>query len=142
MSLNVTGRLVSILDTVQVNDKFKKREFVVELTETINGTPYINFGKFQLVQTKCDIIDRYSLDNMVTVHFNIKGTSYQDKKDGQTKYITNLDAWKIEPASGGQQPQQPAQQAPAANYASAPVYQAPPVNSAPATSFGDDDLPF
>lgn len=136
MSLQVKGKLVSICDAVQVSEKFKKREFVVEMTEVINGNPYVNYGKFQLVQAKCDVIDRYRIGDEVNVHFNIKGTSYQDKKDGQTKYITNLDAWKVEPA-GGQQSQQ--QQSPPANYAatSAPVYQAPPVSD----NVGDD-LPF
>ncbi len=137
MSLEVTGKLLVKYDTQQVSDKFKKREFVLELAEEINGNIYTNFAKLQLVQNKCDIIDRFSVGDMVKVTFNIKGNSYTDKKDGMVKYITNLDAWRVEPAgaAGTQQaPQQQAQPGNAGNFNSAPVY-----NPSPETI---DDLPF
>ena len=35
MSLEVTGKLVVKYDTQQVNDRFKKREFVIEIAEEI-----------------------------------------------------------------------------------------------------------
>jgi hypothetical protein len=142
MSLEQTGKLVMKGDTQQVSEKFKKREFVIEIAEEINGNVYTNFGKFQLVQNKCDIIDRFGIGAMVKVAFNVKGNSYVDKKDGQTKYITNLDAWRVESmGDGGQQHHQPAQNS-AQQYAStsaAPVYQAPTFNPSPEVI---DDLPF
>src|ERR1700677_2919462 len=98
MSLEVTGKLLAKYDAQQVSEKFKKREFVLELAEEINGNIYTNFAKLQLVQTKTDIIDRFKEGDMVKVSFNIKGNSYVDKKDGMTKYITNLDAWRVEAA--------------------------------------------
>ena len=98
MSLEVTGKLLVKYDAQQVSEKFKKREFVIELAEEINGNIYTNFAKLQLVQNKTDIIDRFKEGDLVKVSFNIKGNSYVDKKDGQTKYITNLDAWRVEAA--------------------------------------------
>jgi hypothetical protein len=98
MSLEVTGKLLVKYDTVQVSEKFKKREFVIEIAEEINGNIYTNYGKFQLVQNKCDIIDRFNTGDTVKVSFNVKGNSYVDKKDGTTKYMTNLDAWRVESA--------------------------------------------
>jgi hypothetical protein len=138
MSLEQRGQIVQISDTIQVSEKFKKREFVIEIAEEINGNVYTNFGKFQLVQNKCDVIDRFNVGDHVTVSFNVKGNSYTDKKDGQTKYITNLDAWRVEGQGQRQQPQQ--QQ----GYASspqrqAPVYTAPQYNPGPEPI---DDLPF
>ncbi len=106
MSLEVTGKLLLKYDTVQVSEKFKKREFVLELAEEINGNIYTNYAKMQLVQTKCDIIDRYNDGDIVKVSFNIKGTRYE--KDGKVNYFSNLDAWRVEPASA-------AQSAPASN---------------------------
>jgi hypothetical protein len=144
MSLEVTGKLLVKYDTQQVNDKFKKREFVVELAEEINGNLYTNFAKLQLVQSKCEIIDRFNVGDLIKVSFNIKGNSYVDKKDGATKYITNLDAWRIEagnaaaPANQAQQQQAPQYGgAPAANggYNNAPAY----TNSSQQAA---DDLPF
>jgi hypothetical protein len=146
MSLEVTGKLLVKYDTLQVSEKFKKREFVMELAEEINGNIYTNFAKLQLVQTKCDIIDRYNNGDFIKVSFNIKGNSYVDKKDGQTKYITNLDAWRVEPAGAAQAA--PAPQAPAPAYNSAPQpanvsggnYNAAPSFSQPSQAI--DDLPF
>ncbi len=142
MSLEVTGKLLVKYDTMQVSEKFKKREFVMELAEEINGNIYTNFAKLQLVQNKCEIIDRFNTGDTIKVSFNIKGNSYVDKRDGQTKYITNLDAWRVEAATAGapaaSAPQAPAYNAPAPNqggYNSAPAY-----NSSSAGTV--DDLPF
>src|ERR1700733_16314338 len=97
MSFEVNGKLLAKYDTQQVSEKFKKREFVLELAEEINGNIYTNFAKMQLVQNKCDIIDRFKEGDMVKVSFNIKGNKWE--RDGKVNYITNLDAWRIESAT-------------------------------------------
>ena len=96
MSLELTGKLLLKYDTMQVSEKFKKREFVLELAEEINGNIYTNYAKMQLVQTKTDIIDRFNVGDMVKVSFNVKGTKYE--KDGKVNYFSNLDAWRVENA--------------------------------------------
>ena len=60
MSLEVTGKLAVKYDTQQVKESFKKREFVLDITEEINGNVYTNFAKFQVVQNKCEILDRFN----------------------------------------------------------------------------------
>ena len=125
-SFNVTGTLIAKSETQQVSDKFKKREFVLMTTDNVNGTEYPNPIKMQAVQAKCDVLDKYAIGSQVSVSFNVKGNSYTDKKDGTTKYIVNLDMWKIEPLAA---PQHQAQQ-------SAPVTN--PNHSQQAI----DDLPF
>lgn len=144
MSLEVTGKLLVKYDAQQVSEKFKKREFVMELAEEINGNIYTNFAKLQLVQTKCDIIDRFNNGDMIKVSFNIKGNSYVDKRDGQTKYITNLDAWRVEAANAaapaGQASQAPAYNAPAGNNNTGNYNSAPAYNSSSSETI--DDLPF
>jgi len=97
MSLEVTGKLLAKYETQQVSEKFKKREFVLELAEEINGNIYTNFAKMQLVQNKCDIIDRFKEGDLVKVSFNIKGNRWE--RDGKVNYITNLDAWRVESAT-------------------------------------------
>lgn len=115
-SFNVTGTLIAKSETQQVSDKFKKREFVLMTVENVNGTEYPNPLKMQAVQAKCDVLDKYAIGSQVSVSFNVKGNSYIDKKDGSTKYIVNLDMWKIEPVAAQQAPQQVApQQAPRVN---------------------------
>ncbi|NDC42663.1 MAG: DUF3127 domain-containing protein [Chitinophagia bacterium] len=97
MSLEITGKLLMKYDTQQVSEKFKKREFVLELAEEINGNIYTNYAKMQLVQNKCEIIDRFNTGDAVKVSFNIKGNKWE--KDGKVNYITSLDAWRIEYAN-------------------------------------------
>jgi hypothetical protein len=131
MSFELTGKLIAKYDTVNVNDKFKKREFVLETTEEIAGNSYTNYAKMQVVQNKCEILDRYNTGDMVKITFNIKGNRWE--KDGKVNYITNLDAWKIESASA----------APAGGntqYASAQ----PAAHAAPYAPSAEpiDDLPF
>ena len=99
MSLEVTGKILHKYDTQQVSERFKKREFVLELAEEINGNVYTNYAKMQLVQNKCELLDRYNEGDTVKVSFNIKGNRWE--RDGKVNYITNLDAWRIEPATGG-----------------------------------------
>lgn len=142
MSLEVTGKLLVKYDTQQVSERFKKREFVMELAEEINGNTYTNYAKMQLVQNKCEIIDRFNEGDQIKVSFNIKGNRWE--KDGRVNFITNLDAWRVEAASAGAS-------APAGNYNAAP---APSYNNAPAPNNGGggnyfnpspenvDDLPF
>jgi hypothetical protein len=99
MSLEVTGKLAVKYDTQQVNERFKKREFVLEISEEINGNVYTNYAKMQLVQNKCEILDRFNEGDSVKVSFNLKGNKWE--KDGKVNYITNLDAWRVESAAMG-----------------------------------------
>jgi single-stranded DNA-binding protein len=148
MSLEVTGKLLVKYDTQQVSDKFKKREFVLELAEEINGNIYTNFAKMQLVQNKCDIIDRFKEGETVRVSFNIKGNKWE--RDGKVNYITNLDAWRMESASSAPDSNNSGQQQ---QQQSAPVYNNNGGNNAGASNFNSagnfnpspesiDDLPF
>ena len=96
MSYELTGKIVSIGETIQVSDKFKKREIVIETTEIVNGNQYIQPIQMQVVQAKCDMLNNYRDGQNVKVQFNVKGNSYISKKDGSTKYNTSLDIWKID----------------------------------------------
>ncbi|RYD53417.1 MAG: DUF3127 domain-containing protein [Sphingobacteriales bacterium] len=96
MSLEIIGKLLVKYDTQVVSDRFKKREFVLEMIdETPNGN-YTNYARMQLVQNKTELLDRFNEGDSVKVSFNIKGSKYE--KNGTTSYFTNLDAWRIEPA--------------------------------------------
>src|ERR1043165_9114830 len=94
MNLEITGKLVEKYDTQVVNDRFRKREFVIEVTEEVNGSAFTNYAKMQLVQNKTDIIDRFNIGDTLKVNFSIKGNRYE--RDGKVSYFSNLDAWRIE----------------------------------------------
>ncbi|MGC8751726.1 DUF3127 domain-containing protein [Hydrotalea sp.] len=96
MSYEITGKLVAKYDIVQRTETFKTREFVIEKSEDIGGRTITNYVKFQCVQDKTSMPDRFSIGETVKVLFNIKGTKWT--KDGKENYITNLDAWRMESA--------------------------------------------
>ncbi len=126
MAFDVTGKLVAKFETVQRTATFKTREFVIETNEDINGRTITNYVKFQSVQDRTSIIDRFNIGDMVKVHFNLKGSRWE--KNGQVNYITNLDAWRIENAG---------MSASAHSAMNEPApFSAPVGDSAP------DDLPF
>lgn len=94
MSFEITGKLITKSDTMQKSATFKTREFVIEKTEDIGGRVITNFIKFQCVQDRTTMLDRFNIGDEVKVSFNIKGTKWV--KDGRENYITNLDAWRME----------------------------------------------
>jgi hypothetical protein len=94
MTYEIAGKLIARFDIVQRNENFKTREFVIEKTEDINGRSFTNYIKFQCVQDKTAMPDRFNIGDEVKVQFNIKGSRWE--KDGRTNYITNLDAWRME----------------------------------------------
>lgn len=130
MSFEITGKLVARLDIVQRTETFKTREFVIEKSEDINGRTITNYIKFQCVQDKTSMPDRFKIGDEVKVSFNIKGTKWV--KDGRENYITNLDAWRMEYVKLGQDA------APDNSQDAGPAY----FNNAPGASDVVDDLPF
>lgn len=91
MALEIQGKLLEKFETMQVTEKFKKREFVLEVDD--NG--YTQYVKFQLNQDKCSLIDQHALNDVIKVSFNLSGRPYT-KKTGEKDYITNIVAWKID----------------------------------------------
>jgi len=100
MSYELSGKLIARYDTVQRSETFKTREFVIEKSDDINGRIITNYVKFQCVQDKTAMPDRFNIGDEVKVSFNIKGTKWS--KDGKENYITNLDAWRMESIKLGQ----------------------------------------
>jgi hypothetical protein len=114
MSFEVTGKLVAKYDTVQRTETFKTREFVIEKNEEFNGRVISNYIKFQCVQDRTSMPDRFNLGDEVKVSFNIKGTKWM--KDGRENYITNLDAWRVEHVKLAQEVSQPSQPSTSSTY--------------------------
>lgn len=98
MSLSISGSILEIMDTQQIKETFRKREFVVEYTE---NPQYPEFIKFELIQDKCSLLDAYKVGDKVTVNFNLKGRKWTDR-EGQVKYFSSLQAWRIEIESAAQ----------------------------------------
>ncbi len=97
MSYELQGKLIEAYDTVEISPTFKKREFVVERSESNIGRTFTDTIKFQLVQDKCQLLDKFKVGDEIKVSFNIKGSRWE--KEGRVSYFNNLDAWRIEKVS-------------------------------------------
>ena len=91
--MDLQGKILEIFETVQINDSFKKREFVVEYADNPN---YPELIKFELTQDRCDLLNDFKVNEEVEVWFNIKGRKWTDPQ-GEDKYFNSLQAWKIQP---------------------------------------------
>jgi len=87
MSNQTKGTVKAIFDTQTFSSGFQKREFVITTAEQ-----YPQDIKFEVVKEKCGDLDRYTVGQSVTVHFNLRGNEYNGK------YYVSLQAWKLEGA--------------------------------------------
>lgn len=126
----ITGTVKVVNDTVQVSEKFSKREFVL----TDASSMYPQDILFQLTQDKCSIIDGIQVNDTVEVSFNLRGREWVSPQ-GEVRYFNTLDAWRVEKM--GQANAMPQGGPSAMNLAPTPS----PIESA-TTAQEDDDLPF
>lgn len=118
----VTGVIRVINPTVQVTEKFAKREFVL----TDNSSTYPQEIIFQMAKDKLDILDVFGEGQEVEVSFGLKGRMWTSPQ-GEEKYFNTLEAWRIEGTV----------------TAPTPVAQAMTMASAPTVaSANEEDLPF
>src|ERR1043166_4428515 len=98
MNYELTGKLIEKYDAVQLTEKFRKREFVVEVFEKRNeNMSFTEYIKFQLTNDRCGLLDFIPVNTEVKVTFNVKGRRYE--KDGKVGYFSTLEAWRIEAAT-------------------------------------------
>ena len=90
--MKVSGILKVKMETQQVSDKFKKREFVLTIDTT---TPYPQNVLFQLTQDKCSLVDNFKVSEEITVYYNLRGREWNSPQ-GETKYFNTIEAWRIE----------------------------------------------
>jgi hypothetical protein len=120
----LTGVIKVVNPTVQVSEKFKKREFVI----TDATSMYPQDIMFQLTQDKVDVLDSFMEGQSVEVSFSLKGREWTSPQ-GEVKYFNTLEAFRIENA-GAQPVKSPTQQA------------AQQVTPQAASVADEDDVPF
>ena len=116
------------MDTQQVTETFRKREFVLEYSDNPMYPQYI---KFELIQDRVQLVDNVEVGDKVDVTFNLRGREWT-APDGAKKYFNTLDCWRIQKIEAGNN-------APAANGQGSGVYD---MAAEAASDEGADDLPF
>ncbi len=127
MAFEVEGKLHRIFPTEQKSTSFSAREFVLEVPD---GN-YPQLVKFQAVQERCALLDTFAEGDRVKVSFDLRGREWNGK------YLTNLNAWRIERAGegGSERPAAPSEE----KFPSDPF---PNYNDAPPAGGNFEDLPF
>ncbi len=87
----LTGTVKVVNDTVQISEKFSKREFVVTDTSSMYPQDIL----FQATQDKCSLLDTVQPGDQVDVSFNLRGREWTSPQ-GEVKYFNTLEAWRIE----------------------------------------------
>lgn len=117
MAFQISGIIQHIGNTESIpyQDKvFKKRELVLDCSYRNQFTGQIeraNYPKFEFTGNHVDDLNGFNIGDIVTVSFSLNGS--RSEKDGQVRYFTNVQGYKIEKyqsrynqPQGGNQPQQ------------------------------------
>ena len=86
-----TGTIVSIGESKQVSDRFRKREIVLEIPDG----RYPQQVLFQLTGDRCELADELSEGQSVTLHFNLRGREWTSPK-GEVRYFNTLEVWRLQ----------------------------------------------
>lgn len=106
--------------TVNVTEKFSKREFVV----TVQDEKYPQLVQFQLVNDRASLLDGFKSGDQIEVSFSLRGREWTNPKSGEVKVFNTLDAFRVERVGSSPAP-------------------APKPTPAAQTADGDEeDLPF
>jgi len=98
MSYEIVGLLHEKFKTQQINENFRKREFILEHSLTRNNKKITDYIKFQLTGDRCDLIENVADGDYLKVYFNIKGRKLE--RESATSYFLNLDVWRLESLAG------------------------------------------
>lgn len=93
--MEIKGKVLEISNEQVITEKFKKREFVLQVEKEVSGNVYTDLIQMQTTNAKTSILNELKVNDEVNVHFNIRGSKWTNK-EGRVSYITNLEAWKIE----------------------------------------------
>lgn len=93
MGYEAKGKIHSVSETVQVSERFSKREFVVEIAD---NPKYPQFVQFQATGDRCIQLDGLLPGDEVQIEFSLRGREWRSPK-GETKYFNSLDVWSVTP---------------------------------------------
>ena len=127
MNMQIQGKIHATFDAAQVTDRFRKREFVLELE---GASRYPQYVMFQLTGDRCEALEGFDAGHEVAVEFSLRGREWTSPK-GEVRFFNSLEVWSIDRVGDGQA--------------------APPANGSGSGSSGgdepppptdDDDIPF
>ncbi|HEB88341.1 MAG TPA: DUF3127 domain-containing protein [Deltaproteobacteria bacterium] len=92
MNMQTQGRIHAIFDAAQVTQRFRKREFVLELD---GASRYPQYVMFQLTGDRCEALDGFSPGEEVSVEFSLRGREWTSPK-GEVRFFNSLEVWSVD----------------------------------------------
>ena len=89
--MEIKGKIKKISETVQISDRFRKREFVVEYA---SNPDYPQPLQFEMVQDRCELLDPFEVGQEVEIFFDLRGREWTNPQ-GDVKVFNSLQAWKL-----------------------------------------------
>jgi len=102
--LSYKGTVHKVFDTVQISERFKKREMVLKIPSYKEGEskPIL----FEAIQDQVTLFDGLKPGQAVEVYFNLDGREWISPTQ-KVKYFNSLKAWKIDKLTTSAQPSEP-----------------------------------
>ena len=91
MGMETSGKVHALFETQQVTERFRKREFVLELADNPSYPQYV---QFQLTGDRCGKLDHIQVGDAVRVEFSLRGRQWTSPK-GEIRYFNSLDVWDV-----------------------------------------------
>ena len=127
MNMQIQGKIHATFEAAQVTDRFRKREFVLELE---GASRYPQYVMFQLTGDRCEALDGFEPGHEVAVEFSLRGREWTSPK-GEVRFFNSLEVWSIDRAGDAEASLPGA----AASAAATPGDDPPPPTD-------DDEIPF
>ena len=89
--MKATGIIYKINEVQQISEKFKKRDFVLEIK---NNEAYVQKVMFTLILDKVDAINSCSVGDRVEVNFDLQGKEWTSP-DGTVRFFNTLSVSEI-----------------------------------------------
>jgi len=108
MGLEITGKIHTVFEAKQITERFRKREFVLEMGDNPNYPQYV---LFQLTGDRCEALDGFEKGDDVQVEFSLRGREWTSPQN-EIRYFNSLDVWRLEKRGAGMSAAPPAQDSP------------------------------
>ena len=129
--MQIQGKIHATFDAAQVTERFRKREFVLELEA---ASRYPQYVMFQLTGNRCDALDGFELGHEVAVEFSLRGREWTSPK-GEVRFFNSLEVWSIDRVGEGETSSADGGAMGGATESAGPSDEPPPPTD-------DDDIPF
>jgi hypothetical protein len=121
----ITGTIEKIMPVQEINDKFKKRDIVIN-----TGGDYPQQILVQFTNDQCALFNSILEGEHVVIDANLRGREWTNPETGQIRYFNTIQGWRIQTVDGNAKPQ------PQPNSTEQSVLEDATKNET------DDDLPF